>query len=97
MAYWKTEFRKINGKRRKVRVLLEGTKGSKRIVDVRIAGRPHYIDRTALKRGIAHVRGYSNQPNRDAKRNFHIGQKSIIAKITSPHKPLHTGQTRLFQ
>ena len=66
MAYWKTSYRKINGKRRKVRKLRRDGK----TVAVRIANRNHYTDKTAVKRGISHKRGWVNNPN-SAKRVNH--------------------------
>ena len=66
MAYWKVGYRKINGKRRKVVKLRRDGK----TVAVRIANRNHYTDKTAKKRGISHVRGWVNNPNR-AKRINH--------------------------
>jgi len=67
MGYWKTGYRSIDGHRRKVRKLVQDGK----IVAVRIANRPHYTDRTAEKKGIAHVRGRVNYPNRDARKNYY--------------------------
>jgi hypothetical protein len=65
-AYWKSGYREINGHRRKVRKLVQEGK----IVAVRIANRNHFTDATAKKRGIAHVRGWVNNPN-SAKRVNH--------------------------
>lgn len=59
MSYWKTGYRKINGRRRKVRKLVQEGK----IRTVRIANRPHYTDKTARRLGISHKRGYVNNPN----------------------------------
>jgi len=67
MGYWKTGYRTIDGSRRKVRKLRQGGK----IVAVRIANRPHYTDRTARKKGIAHVRGRVNYPNKAARKNVY--------------------------
>jgi hypothetical protein len=66
MAYWKNGFREINGKRRKVRKLIREGK----IVAVRIANRNHFTDKTAVKRGIHHVKHWVNNPN-SAKRVNH--------------------------
>jgi hypothetical protein len=67
MSYWTTDHRKIDGHRRKVRLLhREG-----RIVSVRIAGRPHYTDVEARKRGLKREPGYVNYPNADKRRNYY--------------------------
>ena len=65
-AYWKTGYRKVNGKRRKVRKLVTGGV----ITAVRIANRPHYTDKTAKKYGIAHVKRYVNFPNAAARTDY---------------------------
>jgi hypothetical protein len=66
MSYWVSGYRRINGKRRKVMKLHREGK----IVAVRIANRPHYTDKTAMKRGIQHKKGWVNNPN-SAKRVNH--------------------------
>ncbi len=67
MAYWKTGIRKINGRRRKVRLLVE--RG--RIVSVRMYGVPTYTDKTARKRGHKRVKFYWNQPKSNDRRDAH--------------------------
>jgi hypothetical protein len=67
MGYRTIGMRKVNGKRRKVSILHQAGK----IVSVRIANRPHYTDKTAKKMGIAHKRGYVNNPNSAMRVNTH--------------------------
>lgn len=68
MAYWKTGYRKIGGKRRKVRELVRGG----RVVAVRLYGRPHYTDKTAHKYGLKREKGYYNATNRSSRTNYTI-------------------------
>lgn len=83
MAYWKTGHRKINGVRRKVRILRE----SGRDVSVRRAGGRVITDRTARKRGLRHVRKFSNNPQRAGRRNFHIHR--VGRALLSGRVPVH--------
>jgi hypothetical protein len=64
MAYWKTGHRKIDGHRRKVRLLHAGGK----IVSVRIAGHINYTDKSAHRLGRHRVRRYINTPETSRRR-----------------------------
>ena len=68
MAYWKTGYRKVNGKRRKVRKLVEHGK----VVSVRIFGKATYTDKTAKKYHLHRKKKYWNMP-KSAKRHSHRG------------------------
>lgn len=67
MGYYKTGYRRINGKRRKVRKLIEGGK----IRSVRIFGLNHYTDKTARKHGLKRKHGWVNNTNADARIDYH--------------------------
>ena len=66
MAYWKYGYRKIDGRRRKVKKLVR----NKKIVQVRIANRRNYTDKTAMKQGKKRTKWYVNHTD-SAKRKNH--------------------------
>ena len=67
MAYWKYGHRKIDGKTRKVKKLVRDGK----IVQVRIANKRNYTDKSAAKRGIKHVPGYVNHTDAAKRKNYY--------------------------
>jgi len=73
MAYWKTGHRKIDGHRRKVRLLHAGGK----IVAVRRAGFRNLTDRQARSYGRKRVRRYTNNPEGARRRGGHVGYRGF--------------------
>ena len=66
MAYWKTGYRKINGKRRMVRKLIVAGK----VKAVRVYGHANYTDKTARKRGNKRVAGRYNATSRAGRASY---------------------------
>jgi ribosomal protein L19E len=68
MSYWKTSYRTINGRRRKVRVLVRNGK----IVSVRVFGFRNLTDKTARKYGRKRKPGYYNATKGARRANYTI-------------------------
>ena len=66
MAYWKTGYRRIDGRRRKVRKLVRNGK----VALVRVSGTKNYTDRTARKMGLKRKAGYTNNPKANMRKNY---------------------------